>query len=246
MLDYTKNKWDQITKVKDLLAFLEDPKADVMELMKTLVDPAKSGFWIAANVDFDIDIDTIICNKPAISHHDISTTTRTASEIEHHKKHNFTNGYDRHNPTEEVMKIASALGFNTNPSCYINNQLPGTLMHRHIDFVSGYIYEKSEDTEFLELEYDKERRQPKGQKDLWRCFVALDDWKPGQIVNFEPGFWTNWKKGDVLFFDWRNTPHSTANCGIDNRPFLKITGILDDDSFVMDAKNNGTIKKIKA
>jgi len=35
MLDYTKNKWDQITKVKDLLAFLEDPKADVMELMKT-------------------------------------------------------------------------------------------------------------------------------------------------------------------------------------------------------------------
>ncbi len=246
MLDYTKNKWDQITKVKDLLAFLEDPKADVMELMKTLVDPAKSGFWIAANVDFDIDIDTIICNKPAISHHDISTTTRTASEIEHHKKHNFTNGYDRHNPTEEVMKIASALGFNTDPSCYINNQLPGTLMHRHIDFVSGYIYEQSEDTEFLELEYDKERRQPKGQKDLWRCFVALDDWKPGQIVNFEPGFWTNWKKGDVLFFDWRNTPHSTANCGIDNRPFLKITGILDDDSFVMDAKNNGTIKKIKA
>jgi len=246
MLDYTKNKWDQITKVKDLLAFLEDPKADVMELMKTLVDPAKSGFWIAANVDFDIDIDTIICNKPAISHHDISTTTRTASEIEHHKKHNFTNGYDRHNPTEEVMKIASALGFNTNPSCYINNQLPGTLMHRHIDFVSGYIYEQSEDTEFLELEYDKERRQPKGQKDLWRCFMALDDWKPGQIVNFEPGFWTNWKKGDVLFFDWRNTPHSTANCGIDNRPFLKITGILDDDSFVMDAKNNGTIKKIKA
>ncbi len=245
MLDYTKNKWDQITKVKDLLAFLEDPKADVMELMKTLVDPAKSGFWIAANVDFDIDIDTIICNKPAISHHDISTTTRTASEIEHHKKHNFTNGYDRHNPTEEVMKIASALGFNTDPSCYINNQLPGTLMHRHIDFVSGYIYEQSEDTEFLELEYDKERRQPKGQKDLWRCFVALDDWKPGQIVNFEPGFWTNWKKGDVLFFDWRNTPHSTANCGIDNRPFLKITGILDDDSFVMDAKNNGTIKKIK-
>jgi len=246
MLDYTKNKWDQITKVKDLLAFLEDPKADVMELMKTLVDPAKSGFWIAANVDFDIDIDTIICNKPAISHHDISTTTRTASEIEHHKKHNFTNGYDRHDPTEEVMKIASALGFNTDPSCYINNQLPGTLMHRHIDFVSGYIYEQSEDTEFLELEYDKERRQPKGQKDLWRCFVALDDWKPGQIVNFEPGFWTNWKKGDVLFFDWRNTPHSTANCGIDNRPFLKITGILDDDSFVMDAKNNGTIKKIKA
>ena len=60
MLDYTKKKWQDIKKVKDLLSFLEDPKADVMELMKTLVDPAKSGFWIAANVDFNLDIDKII------------------------------------------------------------------------------------------------------------------------------------------------------------------------------------------
>ena len=203
MLDYTKKKWQDIKKVKDLLSFLEDPKADVMELMKTLVDPAKSGFWIAANVDFNLDIDKIINAEPEISHDDISNTTRTASEIEHHKKYKFTNGYDRHTPSGEVLKIASALGFNSNPSCHINNQLPGTLMHRHIDFVSCYTYEQSNDNDFLELEYDKERRQPKGQKDIWRCFVALDDWKPGQIVNFEPGFWTKWKKGDVLFFDWR-------------------------------------------
>jgi hypothetical protein len=245
MLDYTKKKWQDIKKVKDLLSFLEDPKADVMELMKTLVDPAKSGFWIAANVDFNLDIDKIINAEPEISHDDISNTTRTASEIEHHKKYKFTNGYDRHTPSGEVLKIASALGFNSNPSCHINNQLPGTLMHRHIDFVSCYTYEQSNDNDFLELEYDKERRQPKGQKDIWRCFVALDDWKPGQIVNFEPGFWTKWKKGDVLFFDWRNTPHSTANCGIDNRPFLKVTGTLNDDTYVTDARDNGTIKKIK-
>ena len=245
MLDYTKKKWQDIKKVKDLLSFLEDPKADVMELMKTLVDPAKSGFWIAANVDFNLDIDKIINAEPEISHNDISNTTRTASEIEHHKKYKFTNGYDRHTPSGEVSKIASALGFNSNPSCHINNQLPGTLMHRHIDFVSCYTYEQSNDNDFLELEYDKERRQPKGQKDIWRCFVALDDWKPGQIVNFEPGFWTKWKKGDVLFFDWRNTPHSTANCGIDNRPFLKVTGTLNDDTYVTDARDNGTIKKIK-
>ena len=133
MLDYTKKKWQDIKKVKDLLSFLEDPKADVMELMKTLVDPAKSGFWIAANVDFNLDIDKIINAEPEISHNDISNTTRTASEIEHHKKYKFTNGYDRHTPSGEVLKIASALGFNSNPSCHINNQLPGTLMHRHID-----------------------------------------------------------------------------------------------------------------
>jgi len=43
VLDYTKKKWEEITKVREFLAFLEDPKADVMELMKTLVDPTKSG-----------------------------------------------------------------------------------------------------------------------------------------------------------------------------------------------------------
>ena len=128
MLEYTKKKWQDIKKVKDLLSFLEDPKANVMELMKTLVDPAKSGFWIAANVDFDLDIDKIINADPEISHDDISKTTRTASEIEHHKKYKFTNGYDRHTPPKEVLEIASALGFKSNPSCHINNQLPGTLI----------------------------------------------------------------------------------------------------------------------
>ena len=236
MLDYTKKKWEEITKVREFLAFLEDPKADVMELMKTLVDPTKSGFWIAANVKFDIDIAKIINEVPQISHYDISNTTRTPSEIEHHKKFNYTNGYDRHVPTPDVMQIATALGFEEGASCYINNQLPGTLMHRHIDFVGCHTYEQTQDKDFLDLEYDKEKRQPKGQKEIWRCFVALADWQPGQIVNFEPGFWTKWKKGDALFFDWRNTPHSTANCGIHNRPLLKITGTVRDDKYILEAK----------
>jgi len=82
-------------------------------------------------------------------------------------------------------------------------------------------------------------------KPIWRCFVALADWEPGQLVNFEPNFWTEWKEGDVVFFDWKNTPHSTANCSSKNRPFLKITGVLDDDSFVEEARTNGTVKKFK-
>ena len=141
------------------------------------------------------------------------------------------------------MQIVSTLGFNERPSVYINNQTPGTLIHRHIDFVSCYTYDRSDDKNFLELPYDKERRQATGHKDIWRCFVALDDWKPGQLVNFEPGFWSNWKKGDIMFWDWRNTPHSTANCGINDRPLLKITGTIDNDEWVRQAKQSGTIKQ---
>ena len=69
--------------------------------------------------------------------------------------------------------------------------------------------------------------------------------KYDNILNFEPNFWHGWKKGDVMFFDWQNTPHSTANCGTEDRPLLKITGTLDDDSFVTIARNTGKIKNIK-
>jgi len=246
MNDYVKQKWEQISTVRDFVEFTEDPKIDTLEFMKTLVDHSKGGFWVAAHVDFDTDIDKIISQDPEISHHDITKATRTSSEIEHHKKFNFTNGYDRHKATPELLKIASALGFDNSASCSINNQLPGTLMHRHIDFVGYYIHEHLNDEGFLDLEYDKELRQPKDHKEVWRCFVALDDWKPGQIVNFEPSFWTNWKKGDVLFFDWRNTPHSTANCGIHNRPLLKITGSLHDDSYIREARKTNKPRILQA
>ena len=60
MLLEEKKNWDKISKVKDFLTFLEDPDMDVMALMKTLADPSKSGFWIAAHVDFDFDIEKIL------------------------------------------------------------------------------------------------------------------------------------------------------------------------------------------
>lgn len=243
MTDYAQQKWNEINKVKDFLAFCEDPKIDLMAFMETLVDLEKSSFWTAGNIDFDLDIESVLAEKPQIHHQEISTTTRTVSEIEHHKKYNFGNGYNRHNPNEEIKKIVSALGFEEGSSAYLNNQPPGAVMSRHVDSVSCYTYEKTESQEeFYEREYDKTRRQPKDQKEIYRCMVALDDWHPGQLFCLEPNFWTNWKKGDVMFFDWRNTPHCTANCGIHNRPLLKITGTLSDDSWVIKAKSNGQIK----
>ena len=247
MIDsYTLEQWEKIISVKDLMEFIENPDCDVMGLSRHLVDKSKSSFWTAANVDFKFDIDKILNNKPEIAHNEISSTTMVPSELEYHKKNNFTNGYDRISPDADTLKIVKCLGFGDNSSVWINNQPPGAMMGRHVDFISCFTYENLEKDNALEdMPYDKDRRQPLGMKTIWRCFVALADWEPGQLVNFEPGFWTDWKKGDVVFFDWKNTPHSTANCGSKNRPFLKITGVLDDDSFVEDARTNGTVKKFR-
>ena len=243
MIDsYTKEKWNDIDTVKDLLNFIEDPKCDVMGMSSELVDIEKSSFWTAANVSFNFDIQEILKAQPEIKHNQLSETTMVPSELTRHKENNYGNGYDRIKPDPNVWKIVRALGFGENSSVWVNNQPPGSIMGRHVDFISCFTYENRDNID--NMKYDKELRQPKGLKTIWRCFVALDDWHPGQIVNFEPNFWTEWKKGDVVFFDWKNTPHATCNGGSHQRPFLKITGVLDDDSWITKSQTTGDIKQI--
>jgi hypothetical protein len=57
-----------------------------------------------------------------------------------------------------------------------------------------------------------------------RVFVFLNDWSIGQIVMLGTKSITNWKKGDVLWFDWYNVPHATANMSRQNRMMIQVTG----------------------
>ena len=238
---YTQNKWNNIQTVQDFLSFCEDPQCDTQNFFTSLVDITQSNFWQAANVHFNFDIDNLLQNTPEIKSQDLSQDTMHPTELKYHKENNFGNGYDRIKPNNEMKKIAKVLGFGDNSSIWVNNQPPGVLMGRHVDSISCFTYENM-NMDINNMLYNKKLRQPADMKNIWRCFVALDDWCPGQIVNFEPNYWSHWKKGDVIFFDWRNTPHSTANCSSKSRPFLKITGIINDDFYVTDAKLNKNIK----
>jgi hypothetical protein len=222
-------KWRQIKTVNDYINFLEDESIDWKNLNESFIDPNQSGFWVPANIKNLPDAKELEQKAPAIKASELNRTTMTASEIELHEKHNYGNGYDRHQPDERFLKIASLLGFE-NTSVWINNQPPGAMMARHVDTISCLVHEQI-DT-IRHEPFDLHMRQPKNAKPIYRCFVALDDWHPGQILNFEPDFWTGWKKGDVCFFHWRTTAHSTANTGWHHRPLLKITGTLKDDAWL--------------
>ena len=224
--------------VKEYLDFLKD--SDYMSFTENHVDLKKSCFWLAARVENIPNVQELIESEPDIAHSDISSITMLPKEREYHEKNNFTNGYDRHN-ADSLQNIIDALGFE-DASATVNNQPPGVMMGRHTDSLTCYLFDHLEDHE--NIPFDNELRQPANSKKIYRCFVALDDWHPGQIVNFEPHFWTEWKKGDVVFFEWRHTPHGTANLGSHDRPFLKITGSLSNDSWVYNAKNYGTVRKI--
>jgi len=70
---------------------------------------------------------------------------------------------------------------------------------------------------------------------VFRVFVQLQDWQPGQFWEFGNFHWNKWRAGDIVTFDWQNVPHSTANAGYDPRCTLQITGV----------KTNGTEKFLR-
>lgn len=65
------------------------------------------------------------------------------------------------------------------------------------------------------------------QRDLVKFFIFLEDWKPGHFMQFGTTF-LKWKKGDVVYFDWKNIPHATANAGWEPRCMLQVSGIVTD------------------
>ena len=240
MFKKEQEHWNNIKTVRDYKQFLENQDLDVLGWNLHNRDLSKAGFWKAGHVNYDFDITPFLAQKPLIAPHQLSTKNRIPQEIELLKKTGMGNCYATHTINEDLEKIVLALGFEKGYSAYVQNQHPGNLLFRHADSLSVFINEQED---VLDQEYDKELKQPKGAKPVYRCLVALDDWHPGQIVNFEPDFWSHWKKGDVMFFDWRNSAHSTANVGIKDRPLMKITGTMTDASYVQRTRNGGSIKK---
>ncbi len=96
-----------------------------------------------------------------------------------------------------------------NPLANLNIQKPGQVFPFHMDGVESY-------KTIPDLE---EKR-----KKLRRVFIMLEPWSPGQVIVLGTKTITHWKKGDVIWFDWYNVPHGTANFSRYTRPLLQLTG----------------------
>ena len=95
----------------------------------------------------------------------------------------------------------------------IQTQTTGMMLHLHIDSLTGLRKER------------KDQSSSRATDPEWgRVFVMLEDWKPGHIIQFGNTYVPPWKAGDVVWFDWANIPHSTANTGPWPRTISKITG----------------------
>jgi hypothetical protein len=77
--------------------------------------------------------------------------------------------------------------------------------------------------EMLNLHIDKQYEMNDDPYKVARFFIFLEDWKPGQFLQMGTSF-MQWRKGDIVWFDWRNMPHASANAGWDPRCLIQITG----------------------
>jgi hypothetical protein len=105
---------------------------------------------------------------------------------------------------------------------------PGICMPRHVDSLDSTwrIYAKSH-PEILDKIVDPMTKSPTGYYGI-RLMMALTDWVPGHVFGAEDEYWSEWKAGDVMMFDWAHARHYTANLAFSTRAVLKINGVTTD------------------
>jgi hypothetical protein len=79
--------------------------------------------------------------------------------------------------------------------------------------------------EMLNLHIDKQYEMHNDHTRIARFFIFLEDWKPGHFMHMGTSF-VKWRKGDVLWFDWANMPHASANAGWEPRCLIQVTGTI--------------------
>ena len=112
-----------------------------------------------------------------------------------------------------LKKMPEVMGFVKDKfSAKIHMQRPGCVMSKHYDPDS--IFRQSWHTEF---------------EKCIRVLVALAPWEYGQLLGFNNKILTNWQQGDIIYCDFPNTWHYTANCSWHSRPLLQVSGVASDD-----------------
>ena len=202
------------------------------------IDAVDLGYYLS-KYDYDetpyeylgnIDVDSIDYSNATF----LGNSSVLPSEHSRVSQYDYFRGYDKRAPTKEAEKIIKeTLGFTWYHSTF-NVQPPNNVTRLHFDIITSFLesQEKLDDVPF-----DIERLQPVVDRPIRRIFVALSDWQDGWMFQIGKDQWSGWKKGDVINFNWRHAPHSTANASWSTRSLLKVTGY---SSVIDNILENGT------
>jgi len=117
---------------------------------------------------------------------------------------------------EIFQKISNWIGMDESMIKF-HNQTTGQMLHTHID---NFAARPERENSFKVTEMDK-------NPDIMRRFaVMLADWELGQVFQLGNTYFTQWRAGDCITWEWQDMPHGTANMGWWDRPMLQITGYV--------------------
>ena len=160
-------------------------------------------------------------NKPSLGHieEDKANPEGKPSSVMFNKI-NFDKTPDDY-PT--FMKVLNFLHLDTNDklTCKMNDQYPNDQLMWHVDNLPGNpVKDRVIDNPDFIYNPDK-----------IRFLVMIEDWEPGQILQFGNKVYTQWQAGMVLSWEWSTLPHMTFNGSWKKRAALQITGTATEKTW---------------
>ena len=138
----------------------------------------------------------------------------------------------------QFTKIVEHLQFDMSKklTCKFNDQYPNDQLMWHIDNLPGNP-RKERVLDNPEFNYAND--------DKIRFLITMEDWEPGQIIQFGNKVYTQWKAGTAFTWEWSTLPHLTWNGSWTKRPCLQLTGTATSATWdIVRAGNAETTYKI--
>lgn len=123
---------------------------------------------------------------------------------------------DRYCPL--IKRMVAALGMES-PGIILHAQRSGQTLPMHLDEI-GELRKR-----LIAKGIDDPHEHP---ETIGRFNIMLSDWEPGHFWQFGNASFSQWRAGDIVWHDWFNTPHCTANATFSPRLSLIVTGIVTD------------------
>jgi hypothetical protein len=117
--------------------------------------------------------------------------------------------------SEIFKKVAESFGFKYWKSS-VHIQKPGQSFPYHIDELPGI--KDNEREHWLDTDPDAAARFE----------IQIYNWVPGHVWAYGNTYWKQWTAGEIVYHEWRNIPHGTANISREIRATLQITGFVSD------------------
>ena len=161
-------------------------------------------------------------DSPQLAKQRLAYERNRMPDITLHRNDDGTDYFDML-PVFENMVSTLQLNREEKLACRFNDLKPNDQLMWHIDKYKGNgRLDKST------LDDPNFKYKP---SDRIRFLIMLQDWEPGQILQFGNKIYTQWRAGMVMCWEWSTLPHCVWNGSWKRRPALQITGSMTDKTF---------------